>query len=264
MLGRNPLIKLIANDEWQSAKELIEENGNVVKRWTVAPSLSGGVHASDILPIHQACKMDGVSTHFLEALLFAYPESIKKRESGFRRIPLHIAIRARLPDEVIMFLLEKFPAGAAVQDVLGRVPLHYAISNHASISVINLLIKACRSTVCAADNLGWTPLHVAANTARSTEMVEILIHSGVESVVARTRKGNTPLMCANMSEGPFRDLIIEILHDEEQKFENTAFFQNFREAERRAQNQQAIPTFGKNRMFGVNKLKRSSSFRLVV
>ncbi len=264
MLGRNPIINLIANNEWQKAKDLLEENGNLVKRWTVAPSLSGGVHASDILPIHQACKMDGVATHFLETLLFAYPESIKKRETGFRRLPLHIAVRARVPDEVILYLLEKYPEGAAIQDVLGRVPLHYAISNHASISVINLLIKTCRSTVCAADNLGWTPLHVAANTSRSTEMVEILIHSGVETVVARTKKGNTPLMVANMSEGPYRDLIVEILHDEESKFEKTAYFQNFREAEERAKNPKATAIYPSKRFYGVNKLRRSSSFRLVV
>lgn len=263
MLGRNPLVSLIATSEWQRSKDLVEENGNLVRRWTVAPSLTGGVHASDILPIHQACKMEDVNTHFLESLLFAYPESIKKRESGFRRLPLHIAIRARASDEVIFYLLNKYPEGAAVQDVLGRVPLHYAISNHASMNIIHTLIKTCRSSSCAADNLGWTPLHVAANTARSTEMVETLIEFGVETVVSRTKKGNTPLMCANMSEGPFRNLIIEILNEEEQKFEKSAFFRNFREAELRAKttNQIYNPS---NRFYGVNKMKRSGSFRLVV
>lgn len=111
---------------------------------------------------------------------------------------------------------------------------------------------------------GWTPLHVAANTARSTDMVEILIESGVETVVSRTKKGNTPLMCANMSEGPCRDLIIEILNEEEQRFEKSAFFQNFREAERRAKTlHNYIPNPG-HTFWGVRKLRRSGSFRLVV
>ena len=262
MLGRNLLTNSIANGDWQKAKELVQENGHLVRKWTVAPSLSGGVHASDILPIHQACKMDGVSVPFLEALLFAYPESIKKRETGFRRIPLHVAIRARAPDEVILFLLNKYPEGAAIQDVLGRVPLHYAISNHASVSIIHTLIKTCRSTACAVDNLGWTPLHVAANTARSSEMVETLVATAVETVVSRTKKGNTPLMCANMSEGPFRDLIIAILNVEEQKFAKTAFFQNFREAESNAKSIKTI--YNCNQFNGVRKLRQSGSFRLVV
>jgi hypothetical protein len=234
MLGRNPLINVIANSEWSKAKEIIDQNANLVRKWTVAPSLSGGVHASDILPIHQASKMESVNIPVLESLLFSYPESIRKRETGFRRLPLHIAVRARLADDVILYLLNKYPEGAAVQDVLGRVPLHYAISNHASMLVIHSLISVCRATACAVDNLGWTPLHVAASTARSTEMVETLIEAGVETVVSRTRKGNTPLVCANMSDGPCRDLIIEILTAEQGKFEKSVFFQNFREAEQKA------------------------------
>ena len=262
MLGRNLLTNSIANGDWQKAKELVQENGHLVRKWTVAPSLSGGVHASDILPIHQACKMDGVNVPFLEALLFAYPKSIQKRETAFKRTPLHIALRARAPDEVILFLLNKYPKGAAIQDVLGRVPLHYAISSHASVFIIQTLIKACRSAACAVDNLGWTPLHVAANVARSSEMVETLIATAVETVVSRTKKGNTPLMCANMSDGPFRDLIIAILNVEEQKFAKTAFFQNFREAESNAKSIKTI--YNCNQFNGVRKLRQSGSFRLVV
>lgn len=262
MLGRNPLVRLIANDEWQRAKELVEENGNLVRTWTVAPSLSGGVHASDILPIHQAVKMDGATTHFLESLLFAYPESIKRCESGFRRLPLHIAIKARVSDEVVLYLLNKYPEAAAIQDVLGRVPLHYAISNYASMTVIKTLIKSCRSAACASDKLGWTPLHVAAITARSVEMVETLIESGIEAVVSKTKTGNTPLMCAIMSQGPFRDLIIELLDEEDAKFEKTAFFKNFRDAENKAKSCPSTSTT--TRFYGLTKLKRSGSFRLVV
>lgn len=265
MLGRNPLTNLIANSEWARAKEMVEDNGNLVRKWSVAPSLSGGVHATDILPIHQACKMEGITITFLESLLFAFPESLKKRETGFRRIALHIAIRARVPDEIIFYLLNKYPEGAAVQDMLGRVPLHYAISNYSSMNVIKSLISACRATACAADNLGWTPLHVAANTARSAEMVEMLIECGVETVVSTTKKGNTPHMCANMSEGPYREMILEMLHREEKKFEDTAFFQNYREAETKERTTLGTDYYASTSTFlGVRKLKRSGSFRLVV
>ena len=264
MLGRNQLVNLIASSEWQTAKELTEENGSLARKWTVAPSLSGGVNASDILPIHQACTMDNVTTHFLETLLFAYPESIKIRESGFRRIPLHIAIKAHASDDVIMYLLTKYPEGATVQDTLGRLPLHYAISNHSSMNIINDLIRTCRSTVCAADHLGWTPLHVAANIGRSTEMVKTLIDNGVETVVSKTRKGNTPLMCAFMSEGPFRDSIATILKEEELKFEKSAFFQNFREAEKKSNPGYYFLTQSTNRVHGITKMKRTTSIRSMV
>jgi hypothetical protein len=264
MLGRNELIHLISNNEWEKARELIEENGSLVRKWTVAPSLTGGVHAADILPIHQACKMEDISVHFLESILFAYPESIRKRETGFRRIALHIAIRARCSDDVILYLLNKFPDAASVQDVLGRVPLHYAISNFSSMQVIQQLISACPEAARAADNLGWTPLHVAANTARSVEMVETLVHSSSESVVSKTRKGNTPLMCANMAKGPDKDIIVSVLIEEEQKFEKTAYFQNFRDAEQRANIDPALDLHQAGRFLGMRKIRRSNSFRLVV
>ena len=261
-LGGNQLIGHIALGEWQRARKMIEENGNLVRKWSVAPSLTGGVAAADILPIHQACKMSDLTVHFLEALLWAYPESIRKRESGFRRVALHIAIRARASNDVIFYLIDKYPEGVSTQDVLGRVPLHYAISNHSPMEVINTLISTCPATARAADNLGWTPLHVAANCARSAVMVDTLVQCGAESVVSATRKGNTPLMVAKMSEGPDRVLIESILIEEEQKFEKTAYFKNYREAENQAR---AHPPYhGTDRFWGVRKLKRSDSFRLVV
>jgi hypothetical protein len=262
ILGGNPLVVEVASGEWQRARQMIEENGNLVRKWSVAPSLTGGVAASNILPIHQACKMDDVSVQFVEALLWAYPESIRKRETGFRRVALHIAIRARVSNDVIFYLIDKYPEAVATQDVLGRVPLHYAISNHSPMEIINTLISSCPATSRAADNLGWTPLHVAANCSRSAEMVETLIQCGSESVVSTTTKGNTPLMVAMMSTGPDRELIKTILVEEEQKFEKTAYFRNYREAENNAR---AHPPYqSSERMWGVRKLKRSSSFRLVV
>lgn len=262
ILGGNPLINEIANSEWERARKMVSDQGNLVRKWSTAPSLTGGVAAADILPLHQACKMGDVTVQFLESLLWAYPESIRKRETGFRRIALHIAVRARCSKEVIMYLLNKHPEAASTQDILGRVPLHYAISNHSPMDIINTLISTCPASSRAADNLGWTPLHVAANCARSADMVETLIKCGSESVVAATKKGNTPLMVAQMSEGPDKDFIAAILIEEEQKFEKTAYFQNYREAESRSSSLR--PNLPGTRYFGVRKMKRSNSFRLVV
>jgi hypothetical protein len=261
LLGGNPLMNEIANGQWDRARKMINENGNLVRKWAVAPSLTGGVAAADILPLHQACTMSDVTVQFLESLLWAYPESIRKRETGFRRIALHIAVRSRCSNEVITFLLNKYPEAASTPDVLGRVPLHYAISNHTPMEIINLLISTCPAAARAADNLGWTPLHVAANCARSVVMVETLLQCGSESVVAFTKKGNTPLMVAKMSQGPDRDPIVAILIDQEQRFEKTAYFQNFREAENSAYSRRSNLS---GYYSGVRKMKRSSSFRLVV
>lgn len=270
VLAGNSLIKLIAECKWDQAKELLHDNGNLVRKWSVAPSLTGGIAASDILPIHQACKSVGCTVEFLESLLWAYPESISLPETGFRRLPLSIAIRSRQPDEVIFSLLDKYPDSASIQDSLGRVSLHYAISNHASMDVIRRLLTVCPSASNAGDALGWTPLHVAANMARSAEMVEELLKHGPEAVVSSTKKGNTPLMCAQMSTGPDSQIIAVILRRKEEQFEQTAYFKNYRQAESEEKRSRNQYTKGgsvaglQNRFFGVRRLQRRGSFRLVV
>lgn len=108
----------------------------------------------------------------------------------------------------------------------------------------------------------FTIKSVAANCARSIDMVETLLQCGSEAVVACTKKGNTPLMVARMSDGPDKDLIETILVEEQEKFEKTAYFRNFREAENNAQRHP--PFQGTSTFWGVRKLKRSNSFRLVV
>lgn len=265
MFGKNPLVNTIANAEWNRAKDLIEENGNLVRKWTVAPSLTGGNMASDILAIHQACKMTDLTIPFLESLLFGYPESIRKKETGSLRLPLHIALRARLPNDVILYIMNKHPEACAKQDSQGRLPLHYAISNYAPLSLIQSLINTCPASASAADFMGWTPLHVAANTGRSAAMVELMIEASPESVVAYTKKGNTPLMAAQNGKGCDKSLIIALLTEEEKKFEKTAFFQNFREAENNYNwGPNKYPHLESISRYGVRKMKRSNSFRLVV
>lgn len=259
MQGDNRLTNSIANNNWQNARDLLEDDAKLVKRWSLARSLSGGVKAFDILPIHQACQMNEITIQFLDDLISAYPESITKRESGFRRVPLHVAIRANMPDEVITFLLTKYPEGAAVRDILGRVPLHYAICNNMSIGVIKLLIKAYPPAVNVADNMGGlTPLHVAASTSISTEVVEVLIDSGVETVVARTSRGSTPSMCAKISEGPFHDSIVKLLHREEERLERT------RNPGEKVHIQDLVQQYCKEKIAGANRANISSSVRLGV
>jgi hypothetical protein len=49
------------------------------------------------------------------------------KHRGVGRLPLHYAVFYDQPSvEVVQYLLEVYPLGAAVADVYGRLPLHYA------------------------------------------------------------------------------------------------------------------------------------------
>ena len=97
--------------------------------------------------------MPMVTVQFMEALLFANPTSIRMRESGTGRVPLHIAIRARCSDEVIYFLMDKCPESTRIQDILGRLPLHYAISNNVGDELIGRLVHQCPESSRAVDHM---------------------------------------------------------------------------------------------------------------
>jgi len=263
---KNPLIELIFNSEWSKALKCLQEDGSYARKWNITQSFTGDLRPTEILPIHQACAKNDVEVPFLESLIFAYPESVDKRESGARRSILHIALRARVSDEVISFLLEKNPDGVLIQDSLGRVPLHYAFSNHASKATIEKLIKTSPDTIRAADNMGWTPLHVACSLYHSAEIVEAMIQLCPEAVMMVTRKGTSTVTCSKTNPSRARDLIMAHLVNEEQKFLKMPAFQNFREAEIR--HEKTTTCFSRRRssrkVWGLRKRVRSNSVRRVV
>lgn len=264
MVGNNPLVQFIADNEWQRARDAVQRNSALVKRWSVAQSFTGDLRPTEILPIHQACAKTDVSVHFIEALFFAYPESLLKREHGAWRLPLHIALRAHATDDVILFLLEKCPEAATIQDALGRVPLHYANSNSATSIVMDKLMEICPGSVRAADNMGWTPLHVASSLGHSAEIVRKMITISPEAVMMATTKGSSPITCADRNKYDDRELIISLLLKEEQKFQKMPAFQNMREAEKREKTTSVFEKPSLKCIWGVRKRVRSNSIRRVV
>lgn len=265
MFGPNQLVQLIANNEYEKATRVLQSNASYARKWSVAPSLTGAA-VSDILPIHQAACMPMVTVAFMEALLFANPTSIRMRESGTGRVPLHIAIRARCSDEVIYFLMEKCPESTRIQDILGRLPLHYAISNNVGMGLIERLVRECPESSRAVDHMGWTPLHVAAHKSTNVETVQALVECCPEAVLHRTFKGNTPLACADANPHADKELIISLLKEEEKKFHSMPAFLNMREAELKEKRHPGPKQRGPEgtRFLAIRKRVRSNSFRSVV
>jgi len=233
LFNRNATVNLnkaIVDNNWIHAKSIIQDNKRSCQKWST--SLFQDV-ASDILPIHQACAAESVPLDFLVTLMYAFPEAIKKTESTFKRIPLHIAVKSRASEEVIRFLVQSYPDGVKRKDSLGRIPLHYAISNSLPINIVRFLIDACPELIAAPDNTGWTPLHVAANMAVSTEIVLMIAQSKPEVMKMKTTHGWTPLKCAEKSNSTYTGTIIATLTAEEKKFESSSIFTNEGEGEQK-------------------------------
>jgi len=219
------------NKEWDEAKAIVktEKGKKACSKYTMNCSFHGV--KSDILPLHEAVSIQNVPIEFVQNLVNAYPAAVKKTESAYQRIALHIAIKSRTSDDIIIFLLKSYPEGAKVKDIFGRIPLHYAMSNHASTTIVHSLIADFPTTTSAVDNDSRTALHVATLTAAPAEIVRILATNGPEALYMKTLKGRTPAQCVKVSKNSNRDEILKILMEAEKKHERNPIFSNLEKSE---------------------------------
>mmetsp|Transcript_13678 Transcript_13678/g.16100 ORF Transcript_13678/g.16100 Transcript_13678/m.16100 type:complete len:296 (+) Transcript_13678:173-1060(+) len=224
-MSTNILLRLLLTAEWEKAVKCVLADNSQAKEWIVTQT------RTNVLPIHLACANSIVQVNIIEALALAHPDSLLLCESESLRNPLHIAIRARVSDEVVAFLMEKCPTAVTAQDSLGRIPLHYAGSNQVSTATINKLTHICPKSVCASDNLGWTPLHVASSLYETPDGVEAMLDACPEAVFMITNKGRSSYDVAQENRSSAKERICEILIEVEEDFQSMTEVRNIRAAE---------------------------------
>lgn len=222
VVGSNKLNQCMATGDWDQATALLQSDHTLATGRTPAPGFFGDQKTSDIFPIHQAI-VSNAPISFLKLLINAYPKGLGKEESAYRRTPLHIACRNRLPQESIDLLIKHNPDAAGSQDNLGRVPLHYALSNGASLELVDSLITAFPLCPRAPDHNGWIPLHVACNQGASDDIITALVETYPEGTVLTNKSGHDAAAIAEKSEAPNSDNIVTLLqkiaHEESHKTE---------------------------------------------
>jgi len=269
-MGKNILLPLLLNSEWDKAIICVREDNSRAKKWIASQSFTGSISKTDVLPIHQACSNADVKLKIIECLAQVYPESLLLVESGTHRTPLHIAMRARASDEVIAFLMKTCPEAVSMQDALGRIPLHYACSNQVSTVTIKSLIWSYPESVRASDNLGWTPLHVASSLYQTPDVVEVMLIACPEAVFMNTMKGSSSHTVAQINRSSAKERICEILTEVEEGFTKMPAFRNIKAAEKRMQQAEENNTSCftrssvRSKIWGVRKRVRSNSIRCVV
>jgi len=199
--GTNSLFRAISAENWELVVELCDVKPYKAESWHSAPGFFDAHRSSTILPLHQACVFHPPKVA-ISRLIRAYPHGTMSKESGYGRLPLHIACHSSACMEAIRVLLMQCPSSSYVQDNLGRVPLHYALSNGSTIELVReLLISASEAAgeqglvgcASAADFNGWVPLHVACHMCASIEVIRLLVQAFPAGTEAMTKKGSTPL-----------------------------------------------------------------------
>ena len=130
----------ITSEKWERVVQICNVKPGAAKTWTTRQGLFEGIKDANVLPIHEAL-VAGAPYECIQALLFAYPDSVFCKESSYKRLPLHCACRKNAIAQIIELLLKHYADAALTADNLGRLPLHYALSNGANDGVINILLK---------------------------------------------------------------------------------------------------------------------------
>jgi hypothetical protein len=191
----NPISQCIDSEQWERVIGLAQSKPELTKQWTERIGFFEGVRPANVLPVHEACANESAPLAAIEALIQAYPESIKVEESAYRRLPLHIACRKTANINVVHFLLDKYSNACLEPDALGRLPIHYALSNGANDDVVTLLLRYNPNAARGVDRKGWTPLHVACSLGASTRICTELLEIYPEASVMLTSKGTSVLQC---------------------------------------------------------------------
>uniref|UniRef100_A0A7S1Z5L4 Uncharacterized protein n=1 Tax=Ditylum brightwellii TaxID=49249 RepID=A0A7S1Z5L4_9STRA len=229
---------LISSEEWLLAHHRGQECPQEAKSWSIRPMLFGGELPSKVLPIHLACSLRAPD-YVLSMLLAEYQKCAGKRESGYGRLPLHVACQSGASVGSIGILLEKYPEGPRTRDSLGRLPLHLVClgaplsslpssssspspaapplqctpsSWDSCVSVVDALLAMYPEAAGKVDNQGQMPLHVACSAGAPVGAIRLLIDAFPDAVTAETHKGSTPMLhAARLPNSPNKTEIISTL-----------------------------------------------------
>ena len=201
--GTNALFRAISAENWELVLSICESKPYKAEKWHNAVGFFDAHRSSKILPLHQACIFHP-TVPAVKYMIQAYPMALRSKESGYGRVPLHIACHSNASIECIHELLFHYPAASIDRDLIGRVPLHYALSNGATTEIVEELMDAACNTygsnangrreICSvADFNGWLPIHVACFMGASPKVIALLVKAFPEGVGMATRKNSTPL-----------------------------------------------------------------------
>lgn len=201
--GTNALYRAISAENWELVISICESKPYKAEKWHNAVGFFDAHRSSKILPLHQACIFHPTA-QAVKHIIQAFPMALRSKETGYGRVPLHIACHSNASFECIHELIVHYPQASIERDLIGRVPLHYALSNGATEEIVEELMIAAEEScgdnfdgkreICSvADFNGWLPIHVACFMGASANVISILMKAYPEGGEMKTKKNSTPL-----------------------------------------------------------------------
>lgn len=216
--GTCAVITLIENGDWEGATQLVQNHPEEASIWAsiksrsassrsaTAPANFSAQQVSTVrrLPLHHAClklrncPRKQVAADLINALLVAFPDGAKERETKHGCLPIHLVAFA-----LSSYSSSPYSSSNALHNSgefsflpsqrnsnISDDTSDEEISLSIVRNVLNIYPKACRET----SEGGRLPLHMACAGRASPDVVrEILKHYGTDAARHRTKEGYLPL-----------------------------------------------------------------------
>jgi ankyrin repeat protein len=152
----------------------------VLKLLTAFPAAASTPNANGDLPLHLAVRAR-MPLPILERILADFVAAMRHRNVA-GDLPLHAAVKQdpeqyRCEFEVIEWLVKRYPEAASSVDGEQELPLHVAARTGALPATINLLLQQCPAAWREVHMHGDWPLHSAVRTCASFDMCQLLLEA---------------------------------------------------------------------------------------
>eukprot|EP00984_Skeletonema_dohrnii_P011656 scaffold4673_cov82-Skeletonema_dohrnii-CCMP3373.AAC.1 len=137
-------------------------------------------------------------------LIEMYPEALGKR-GGDGRLPLHIALEQKLPEEIVLLILNAYPQAAKEKWEDGRLPIEVCAERNVSKDLV--LALSCELS----DDAVVALLHEAIYKGRSQKMVKALLDASPDAA-KKIAPTNDLLLHAAINTNASEDIILLILN----------------------------------------------------
>ena len=128
----------------------------------------------------------GAKLEVIESVYKLYPAALWQPSGIGRELPLHFACRFGVSDDVLLFLMAKFPVAVTVSNLSGMLPIHCAIGKkeifpygkfkHARLETLRLLVEMYPQSLLKEENeKQLTPLQLAFSHGYSFQVIDYMI-----------------------------------------------------------------------------------------
>ena len=126
-------------------------------------------------------------------------EMLERDTNSFNQTSLHMALTLEPPMEVIKSLLSHADGHIAAQikeDCHGYLPLHFAIRYRLPFDIISLLIDTYKEGLFEYDRSQWTSIHIACYFNSSPSIIDLLLRTEPSLAKMKTKQNATGLHIA--------------------------------------------------------------------